>query len=90
MAENIVALNPAKRLKYLERKTFPSINQVLPTEILKIILEKLDFKSLGQAKQTCKHWKVIINEFKLVHQASSKYEIQNDRISFACFFCNQF
>ena len=70
MAENVVIPNTAKRT--LGRKSFPSINQVLPTEILKEILEKLDFKSLVLAKQTCKHWKVIINEFKLVHQASSK------------------
>ena len=73
MAENVVALNPAKRLKTLERKPFPAINQVLPTEILKIILEKLDFQSLGHAKQTCKQWKVIIDEFKLVHHVSSKF-----------------
>lgn len=50
----------------------PMVNHVLPTEILKKILGKLDFKSLNFAKQTCKHWKEIIVVFELVKHASSK------------------
>ena len=49
------------------------LNQVFPPEILKKILERLDIKSLCSAKQTCKHWKNIINTFKLMENASSKY-----------------
>ena len=49
------------------------INQVFPTEILKKILERLDIKSLCSAKQTCKHWKNIIDTFKFLENASSKY-----------------
>ena len=48
------------------------VNHVLPTEVLKKILEKLDFKSLGLARQTCKCWKEIIDVFELVKQAYRK------------------
>ena len=51
----------------------PLINQVLPIEMFKKILEKLDIKSLFFTKQTCKHWKKIVDEFKLVEKVSSKY-----------------
>ena len=50
-----------------------SINQILPNEILKKILEKLNFKSLYFAMQTCKSWRDIIQEFELVKAASSKF-----------------
>ena len=49
------------------------VNQVFPTELLKKILERLDIKSLCSAKQTCKHWKNIIDTFELLENASSKY-----------------
>ena len=50
-----------------------SINQILPNEILKKILEKLNFKSLYFAMQTCTSWRDIIQEFELVKAASSKF-----------------
>ena len=49
------------------------IKQVLPTEVLKKVLEKLNFKSLYFAMQTCKSWRDIIHEFELVKKASSKF-----------------
>ena len=49
------------------------INQVLPTEMLKKILEKLDIRSLIIARQTCMRWKEIIDKFKFVEEASSKF-----------------
>ena len=49
------------------------VNHVLPTEILKKILGKLDFKSLGLARQTCKRWKEIIDAFELMKQAYRKF-----------------
>ena len=52
---------------------FQFINQVLPTEMLKKILEFLDIKSLYFAKLSCKRWKDIIDEFELVNEASSKF-----------------
>ena len=52
---------------------FPLINQVLPTEVLKKILEILNIKSLCFAKQTCMRWRNIIHEFKLVERALSKF-----------------
>ena len=42
-----------------------SIVPVLPPEILEKILAKLDFKSIGSARQTCKLWKQIIDRIKL-------------------------
>ena len=51
----------------------PLINRVLPTEMLKKILEHLDYKSLCYAKQSFKHWKNIIEEFKLVEHALGKF-----------------
>ena len=50
----------------------PSINQKLPTEMLKKILENLDYKSLLSAKKTCRLWKNIIVEFGFEKQASSR------------------
>ena len=63
------------RPKQVERKRimFQSINQVLPTEMLKKILEFLDIKSLFFAKLSCKRWKAIIDEFELVKKAMSKF-----------------
>ena len=48
-------------------------NKVLPTEMLKAILEKLDYKSLASARQICKRWKEIIDGFKLVEKAFGKH-----------------
>ena len=48
------------------------INRVLPTEILRKILQKSDIKSLCMARQVCKRWKAIIDGFHLVEEASSK------------------
>ena len=45
------------------------INEVLPTELLRIILENLGFKSLVSARQSCKHWKKIIDTFELQKKA---------------------
>ena len=49
------------------------INQVLPTEILRKILQRLDIPSLCSARQTCKRWKDVIDGFELVEEACSKY-----------------
>ena len=46
---------------------------VLPNEILKKILEKLDSISLVYAQRTCTLWKEIIHEFQLMEQASGKF-----------------
>ena len=59
-----------------ERNTyFPSLNKILPNEILKKILGYLDYKSLCNALQTCKHWKEIIDEFNFVTEALSKLSL---------------
>ena len=54
-----------------------STTKVLPTEMLKAILEKLDYKSLSSARQICKRWKEIIDGFKLVEKAFGKHLMFN-------------
>ena len=49
-----------------------SINQVLPTEILRKILQKLDIKKLCMAREICKRWKAIIDGFQLVEEAAGR------------------
>ena len=51
----------------------PKRRIILPTEILKEILQKLDYKSLSFARQTCKHWEEIVAGFKLMEKATSKF-----------------
>ena len=48
------------------------INQVLPTEILRNIMQRLDIPGLCAARQTCKRWKGVIDGFELVEEACSK------------------
>ena len=50
-----------------------STTKVLPTEMLKAVLEKLDYKSLCSARQICKRWKNIIDGFDLVEKAFGKH-----------------
>ena len=50
----------------------PLINKVLPTEMLKKILENLDCKSLCNAKHAFKRWKDIIDEFRFVEKSLGK------------------
>ena len=59
----------------LSRNNVAKINEVLPTELLKKILENLDFKSLGSARQSCKHWKEIIDVFEVQKKALGKFYV---------------
>ena len=54
-----------------------STTKVLPTEMLKAVLEKLGYKSLSSARQICKRWKEIIDGFKLVEKAFGKHLMFN-------------
>ena len=55
-----------------EATNFKEIHEILPTEIIVNIFKRLDFKSIVNAKRTCKNWKKIIEDFKLVEEASMK------------------
>ena len=55
---------------------FPSINEVFPAEILEKILEWLDIMSLVNARLTCKHWKLIIDN--IMEKALSKFSNSNE------------
>ena len=54
------------------------IHEILPAEIFVNVLKRLDFKSIVNAKKTCKKWKKIIENFKLVEGASSKFELSRN------------
>ena len=56
-----------------ELKPAISIHEVLPKEIMVIILKKLDYTSIKVAKGTCKKWKEIIDDFRLVENASCMF-----------------
>ena len=53
-------------------KDFLLINEVFPAEMLEKILKMLDYKSLGNARLTCKHWKLIIDNCNIMEEALSK------------------
>ena len=49
------------------------IHEVLPLEVFqKMILKKLGYKSIKVARGVCQTWKKIIDDFKLVENASCK------------------
>ena len=64
-----------------------TIHQFLPVEVFVNILKKLDFKSVVAAKRICKRWKEVIEEFRLVEMASSKFQFGN-RIERSTAFSN--
>ena len=66
--KTLLLLNtPAK-----DESDFSLMNKVLPIEILKKILEKLDFRSVCLARQTCKYWNEIICKLKVAEKVSSR------------------
>lgn len=62
-------MGKAKKLK------FAPIHEILPQEIFIIILEKLDYNAINVARIVCHKWKKVIDDFKLVKVAASKYFI---------------
>ena len=50
-------------------------HQILPTEIIVMILKNLGYKSLGNARLSCKKWKNVIDDFGLMKPALGKFEI---------------
>ena len=49
-----------------------TLHDILPTESFEKFLKKLGYKSLKTARGTCKQWRKVIDNFKLLEQASSK------------------
>ena len=54
----------------LEQK---AIHEILPLEIFVKVLKQLGYKSIRTAKGTCKKWVQIIEAFRIVEAASSKF-----------------
>ena len=73
---------PSKKARRGE-EDFPLINNVLPPEILKKILEWLDIKNLVIARLTCKRWKLIIDNCNIMEEALSKFSKSNKLKDFA-------
>ena len=70
---NLVLLNARVIDGPKKAEMYTSTNKVLPTEMLKAILKKLDYKSLCSARRICKRWKEIIDGFELVEKAFGKH-----------------
>ena len=70
---NDCVTNPDLAVEMRKLVLEPKRRTILPTEILKEILQKLDYKSLSFARQTCKHWEEIVAGFKLMEKATSKF-----------------
>ena len=62
---------------------FPLINEVFPAEILEKILKWLDIMSLVNARLTCKHWKLIIDNCDIMEKALSKFSKLHELKDFA-------
>ena len=62
---------------------FPSINEVFPAEMLEKIFEWLDIMSLVNARLTCKHWKLIIDNCDIMEKVLSKILKSNKWKDFA-------
>ena len=73
---------PSKKARIGE-EDFPLINEVLPPEILKKILEWLDIKNLVIARLTCKRWKLIIDNCDIMEKALSKFSKLHELKDFA-------
>ena len=59
----------AKKLK------IAPIHEILPQEIFVLILKKLGYKSVINARSTCYQWNRIIDDFKIVKIVLSKYNV---------------
>ena len=57
----------------IRQKELVVIHEALPPELLLMIFKKLAYKNLVIARRTCKQWKHVIDEFKLVEDASCKF-----------------
>ena len=49
-----------------------TVHEILPLEIFAKVLKKLGYKSLKTARGTYKQWRKVIDDFKLVENASCK------------------
>ena len=73
--KNLVVLS-GKDFTEENKTVFLSINK-LPPEMLKKIIGMLDIKSLCFARQTCKYWKQIIDNYNIMEEAQSKISKSN-------------
>ena len=60
----------------IKRLKLAAIHEILPQEILVMIFKKLGYKSLDHARDTCKHWRKVVDDFNLLEPASSEYQIK--------------
>ena len=65
----LIKMAGAKRLK------LSLVHETLPNEIFVKILRMLGYKSIKNALATCKRWKQIIDDFKIVEAVFSKLNL---------------
>ena len=58
----------------IKRLKLAAIHEILPQEIIVMIFKKLGYKSLDHARDTCKHWSKVIDDFNLLEPVSSEYQ----------------
>ena len=56
----------------VKRLKLAAIHEICPQEIIVMIFKKLGYKSLDHARDSCKHWRKVIDDFNLLEPASSK------------------
>ena len=56
----------------IKRLKLAAIHEILPQEILVMIFKKLGYKSLNFARDSCKHWRKVIDDFNLLEPASGE------------------
>ena len=62
----------------IEKSRFAMVHQILPEEIMVLILKKLDYQSLSSAFQVCVKWRELIHGFDLFNLGNfSKYNLNN-------------
>ena len=61
-------MNKEKRIK------LAPIHEILPQEIIVMILKNLGFKSVTISRRVCHYWNRIIVDFQLAEAASSNFE----------------
>ena len=59
----------------VKRLKLAAIHEILPQEIVVMIFKKLGYKSLSAARDSCKNWRKVIDNFNLLEPASGKENI---------------
>ena len=65
------------KMMFNKRLKISCINEILPDEIMILILKKLNYKNLSYVRSTCRRWKDIIHGFDLLKLTNFSKHFQN-------------